>query len=154
MLKELYNKYKFNYKDYILLIKSGNFYISLNNDAIVMNNIFNYKIKESTNFIKVGFPINSELKVKNYLDIINVNYVVIDEYIIDKRKFQNNKYNEYSSKHNYRIYLNRIKRINDILKANLNNNISSILDEIEDGNTYSGYGTVKDKLGVIVHQRQ
>lgn len=45
MLKELYNKYKFDYKDYILLIKSGNFYICLNNDAIVMNNIFNYKIK-------------------------------------------------------------------------------------------------------------
>ena len=133
MLKELYNKYKFDYKDYILLIKSGNFYICLNNDAIVMNNIFNYKIKESTNFIKVGFPINSELKVKNYLDTIKVNYVVIDKEIIDKRKFQDNKYNEYNSKYNYRVYLNRIKRINDILKSNLNNNnISSILDEIEE----------------------
>lgn len=133
MLKELYNKYKFDYKDYILLIKGGNFYICLNNDAIVMNNIFNYKIKESTNFIKVGFPINSELKVKNYLDTIKVNYVVIDKEIIDKRKFQNNKYNEYNSKYNYRAYLNRIKRINDILKSNLNNNnISSILDEIEE----------------------
>lgn len=133
MLKELYNKYKFDYKDYILLIKSGNFYICLNNDAIVMNNIFNYKIKESTNFIKVGFPINSELKVKNYLDTIKVNYVFIDKEIIDKRKFQDNKYNEYNSKYNYRVYLNRIKRINDILKSNLNNNnISSILDEIEE----------------------
>ena len=133
MLKELYNKYKFDYKDYILLIKGANFYICLNNDAIVMNNIFNYKIKESTNFIKVGFPINSELKVKNYLDTIKVNYVVIDKEIIDKRKFQNNKYNEYNSKYNYRAYLNRIKRINDILKSNLNNNnISSILDEIEE----------------------
>ena len=132
MLKELYNKYKFDYKDYILLIKSGNFYICLNNDAIVMNNIFNYKIKESTNFIKVGFPINSKLKVKKHLDIINVNYVILDKEIIDKRKFQNNNYNKYSSKHNYKIYLNRIKRINDILKGNLNNNISSILDEIEE----------------------
>jgi len=98
-----------------------------------MNNIFNYKIKESTNFIKVGFPINSELKVKNYLDTIKVNYVVIDKEIIDKRKFQDNKYNEYNSKHNYKLYLNRIKRINDILKGNLcNNNISSVLDEIEE----------------------
>jgi len=133
MLKELYNKYKFDYKDYILLIKSGNFYICLNNDAIVMNNIFNYKIKESTNFIKVGFPINSELKVRSYLDNIKVNYVIIDKEIIDKRKFQDNKYSEYNTKHNYKVYLNRIKRINDMLKANLsNNNISSILDELEE----------------------
>ena len=130
MLKELYNKYKFDYKDYILLIKSGNFYICLNNDAIVMNNIFNYKIKESTNFIKVGFPINSELKVRSYLDNIKVNYVIIDKEIVDKRKFQDNEYN---TKHNYKVYLNRIKRINDVLKANLSNNsISSILDELEE----------------------
>ena len=133
MLRELYNKYKTDYKDYILLIKSGNFYICLNNDAIVMHNIFNYKIKECTNLIKVGFPINSLLKVEKYLDTIKVNYVIFDEYIINKRKFKDNKYSKYSSKHNYRVYLNRIKRINDILSSNLsNNNISSILDEMEE----------------------
>lgn len=132
MIKELYNMYKFDYKDYLILIKSGNFYISLNNDAIIMNNIFNYKIKESSNMIRVGFPVSSLDKVVGYLDSISVNYLVIDKEIIEKQKYQNNRYNEFSSKYNYLSYLNRINNINNILKSNINKDISSVLDEIED----------------------
>ena len=131
MLKELYSKYKYDYKEYVLLIKSGNFYICLNNDAIVMNNLFNYKIKESTNFIKIGFPINSLNKVLSNLENYNINYVILDKEVINKKKFNDNKYNNYNTKYNYKIYLSRIKRIDDILKMNLNKNIGSILDEIE-----------------------
>ena len=64
MLSEKYTKYKKTYNKYILLIKCGNFYISLNEDAIVINNIFKYKIIESTNFIKCGFPLSSLSKIE------------------------------------------------------------------------------------------
>ena len=63
-MKEQYLNYKKDYNDYILLIKKGNFYISLNNDAYIINKIFNYKIIESTNFIKTGFPLNNIEKIK------------------------------------------------------------------------------------------
>lgn len=45
MLMNLYKKYKQEYKEYVILLKSGTFYISLNKDAYVMHNIFNYQIK-------------------------------------------------------------------------------------------------------------
>lgn len=132
MLKDVYNNYKLNYKDYVLLIKSGNFYLSIDNDAIVMNNIFNYKVKESKNFIKIGFPILSLSKVITELDKLNVNYIIIDKEIITKQKNKTNNYSKYMSKNNYIIYLNRINNINEILKNNLNdNNISNVLDEVE-----------------------
>ena len=54
MLKEKYTEYKKTYKKYILLIKSGNFYLALNDDAIVLSNIFKFKILESSNFINCG----------------------------------------------------------------------------------------------------
>lgn len=132
MLIELYNKYKVDFEHYILFLKSGNFYICLNNDAIVMNNIFNYKIKESTNFIKVGFPITSEVKIKKYLEHLKVNYLFINKEIIEKKKFKTNNYSKYNKQQNYKIYLNRINQIEEILKSNLSNKkMPNILNEIE-----------------------
>lgn len=60
---DIYNKYKYNYDNYILLIKNGNFYICLKSDAIVLNNIFNYKITETKKYIKTGFQLTSLPKV-------------------------------------------------------------------------------------------
>lgn len=129
-MKEQYLSYKKDYANYILLIKKGNFYISLNNDAYIMNNLFNYKIIESTNFIKTGFPINNLDKIKNELINNEINYIVIDDVIIDKHKAKNNKYNNYLS-NNYKIYLNRINNIDKILKDNINKDLNNILFEIE-----------------------
>jgi len=123
-VKEKYLIYKLEYSKYILLFKGGNFYISLNKDAIVMNNIFNYKIKESTNFIKTGFPINSLNKVLIELESKNVNYLVINEKIINKQKYKKNNFDNYLK--NYEVYLSRISNINVILKNNLSN---KLLDE-------------------------
>ena len=123
-MKEKYLIYKLEYSKYILLFKGGNFYISLNKDAIVMNNIFNYKIKESTNFIKTGFPINSLNKVLIELESKNVNYLVINEKIINKQKYKKNNFDNYLK--NYEVYLSRISNINVILKNNLSN---KLLDE-------------------------
>ena len=133
MLKEKYTKYKNTYNKYILLIRCGNFYISLNEDAIVINNIFKYKIIESTNFIKCGFPLSSLSKIEKRLEELKINYLVIDNDIIEKEKYNKNNYNKYLTNNNYDILLNRINKIILILKNNLNNrNINFILDNIED----------------------
>ena len=133
MLKEVYEKSKSTYKDYVVLLKSGNFYISFNKDAIIMNNIFNYQIKQVKDYIKIGFPIISINKIVNELTLRKVNYVIIDTDIINKKKFSNNSYKKYLlEKENYEILLVRIKKINTILKNSLNNqNIKQVLDDIE-----------------------
>lgn len=133
MLKEKYNLYKNDYKEYILIIKSGNFYISINNDATIMNKIFKYKIIQTTNLIKIGFPINSLNKVLTELDNKTINYVVIDNEIIEKQKQKNNQYSKYLTSYDkYQIYISRINKINEILKDNLTNkNISQIINNIE-----------------------
>ena len=129
-MKEQYLNYKKDYDKYILLIKNGNFYISLNNDAYIMNKLFNYKILESTNIIKTGFPITNIDKIKNELINKEINYLIIDNNIIDKYKSKNNNYDKYLST-NYKIYLNRINNINKILKDNLNKDLNYVLFEIE-----------------------
>ena len=133
MLKEVYEKSKSTYKDYVVLLKSGNFYISFNKDAIIMNNIFNYQIKQVKDYIKIGFPIISINKIVNELTLRKVNYVIINNEIINKKKFSNNSYKKYlQEKENYEILLVRIKKINTILKNSLNNqNIKQVLDDIE-----------------------
>ena len=134
MLKEKYNKYKEIYNDYLILIKNGNFYLALNNDAILMNRLFGYQIKEFTNFIKAGFPINSLNKIVIKLDNLNVNYLIIDNEIIEKRKFKENLYKKYCIKpDNYEILISRINKISEVLRKNLNNkDIKIIIEQIED----------------------
>jgi len=133
MLKELYDTYKSNFENYIILIRNGNFFVCLNDDAMVMNEIFKYKMNESTNFIKVGFPATSLNRIRQVLINRNVNYIVYDKVIIDKQKFKNNCYRDYLRPYtSYEIYLNRIKMIDEILKNNLaHKDISKILSDIE-----------------------
>lgn len=131
-MKDIYNKYKYDFSDYILLIKSGNFYICLKSDAIIINNIFNYKIIESKNYIKTGFPLNSLSKVIDRLTELNINYLLVGTDIIKKQKFKNNNYPKYLKMNDYSIINNRINKISEILKNNINNcNIKKIIEEIE-----------------------
>lgn len=133
MLKEKYTEYKKTYKKYILLIKCGNFYLALNDDAIVLSSIFDFRIIESRNFIKCGFPLSSINKIEKKLDELEVNYLIITNDIVTKEKYNNNNYNKYLVKNNYDILLNRINKINSILKNNLNsNNMIGALSKIED----------------------
>ena len=50
-MKEKYEMYKRQYNNYVILFKQGNFYLSINDDALILNNLFNYKIKAVTNYI-------------------------------------------------------------------------------------------------------
>lgn len=131
-MNNIYDKYKCDYNDYILLIKSGNFYACLKSDASVMNSVFNYKIIENKKYIKSGFPLNSLSKVIDKLIDLNINYLVIDKDIIEKKKFKKNNYQKYLKLNNYSILNNRINKISEILKSNMNNsNIKEIVEEIE-----------------------
>jgi hypothetical protein len=131
-LKDTYISYKCNYNDYILLIKSGNFYVCLNDDAIVLKNIFNYKIIKQKNFIKAGFPINSINKIINRLDNLGVNYAVIDKYIILENSFFYNRYNLFAQADSFEGRMERINEIHRLLTINLHrNNFEEILNEIE-----------------------
>ena len=133
MLNNNYTYYKLNYPKHIVLGKHGNFYVSLDNDALIMSNIFNYKVKEMNNIVRVGFPVNSLNKVIYKLDSLKINYIVVADGIIDVSDIQNDCYDKYlSNVRGYKIYLNRINQINKVLNDNLNNpNIRDIINEIE-----------------------
>ena len=131
-MKDIYDKYKYDFNDYILLIKSGNFYVCLKSDAIIINNIFNYKIIESKNFIKTGFPLESLLKVINKLNELNINYLIVESDIIKKEKFKKNNYSKYITINDYSIINNRINKISEILKNNITNpNIKEVIEKVE-----------------------
>ena len=129
-MKNRYEYYKIKYKEYIILIKSGNFYVALQQDAIVLNDIFKYKLNISNNIIKVGFPINTLNKILKTLDNININYIVLDKNILHINKSKTNMYNKYIN-NNISNYILCIKNINNILNQNIYNNIDNVLDNIE-----------------------
>jgi len=86
-----YVKFKSMYKDYVVIIKSGNFYYSFQEDAYILKHIFNYQIRDN----KVGFPLNAKAKVKSILNRSNVNLIeVIDDYAYVLETKNLNEYNK------------------------------------------------------------
>ena len=61
---EKYIKLKEKYPKSVIIIKSGNFYDCINDDAIIINRLLNYKIKELNKYIRVGFPVANINKVR------------------------------------------------------------------------------------------
>lgn len=95
---DLFRQLKLDYKECVVLFKSGSFYICFDEDAVVLNNIFNYKINELKNNIKVGFPVSLIDKNIDILSSKKINYVIIDnKQIINSKEFKLNNYNKYSS---------------------------------------------------------
>lgn len=54
LMLEKYIKLKEKYPKSVILIKAGNFYDCINDDAIIINNLFNYKIKQLSKYIRLG----------------------------------------------------------------------------------------------------
>ena len=134
-LLEEYYKNKINYKEYIILMKYGNFYEIVGQDALIMNKIFNYKISKLSNSFKVGFPVSNVDEVLDKLEELFINYVVFNKNeILFMKKFDNNKYNDYVVNEDIiRCNLILINYINDYLNNNLlNNDISNKLERIKD----------------------
>ena len=86
-----YVKFKSMYKDYVVIIKSGNFYYSFGEDAFILKYFFNYQIRDD----KVGFPTNAKAKVKSVLNRNNVNLIeIIDDYAYVLETKNQNEYAE------------------------------------------------------------
>lgn len=131
-MKEIYEQIKQTNKEEVALIKSGAFYITFNEDAMIMNYIFNYTISNS----KIGFPLNGLDKVKKVLKEKNINYIIYNNEIIDSNKTSNNEYinivnlykkKEYNSK-SKEILISRIKYL--IENKENYNKIRSFIDEL------------------------
>ena len=97
-------------------------------DAKILNNVLGYQIKEFSNTVKVGFPIISLNKVIDKLDSLKINYMVIDNNVSLKRKFNKNNYDKFLIK---RSNKSRISDINQKLLNMEDGNIDILLTKIE-----------------------
>lgn len=120
---KLYEKYKilkYDYKEYIVLIKKGTFYTTYANDSYILNYLFEYHVSDNS----VGFPINSIEKVLKRLKNEKINV-----YLEDKNKkieFKNNRYQEIlfladKNYHEYKKCQILLEEINYLLKSNPEN---------------------------------
>lgn len=124
-----YVKYKSLYNDYVVIIKSGNFYYSFGEDAYILKYLFSYQIRDN----KVGFPTNAKAKVKSVLNRHNVNLIeIIDDYAY---VLETKNKNEYASK------LKEAKT--NILITNMLNNLMSDI-EVKVKQEESNYELIKE----------
>ena len=131
----IYDKYidlKNKYLEYIIMIKVGNFYHSYDDDGIILNYLFNYKIKDNS---IVGFPVSSLDKIKRRLEKENINYYIYDNNYME---FKDNKYSEVLDKSNCILELKKdIEDIYNYLNSNIErkyikriiNKIKEVIDE-------------------------
>lgn len=115
----------------ILIRKMGGFYVCFDSDAIILNYLCNYQIKNS----KVGFPINTLNKVINLLEVNSVSYIVKngEEEVSKKIYGKKNKYNEYVDKGKRKLDLDyRINKILNKISNMKEEDINNLLTMIED----------------------
>ena len=116
---DLFRILKLDYKEYVILFKSGSFYVSFDEDATILNNIFNYKIVEMKNNIKVGFPLKQADDNLKTIKDRGIYYIIVEnKQIIDKYNNGKNKYKKYvCSVFDIISFNNRINKINERIKA-------------------------------------
>lgn len=124
-----YVKFKSQYKDYVVLVKSGNFYYSFDEDAFILKYFFDYQIREN----RVGFPLNAKAKVKSVLNRNNINLIeIIDDYAYI---LETKNENEYKTK------LKEAK--NNILITNMLNSLMTTI-EIKVKKEEANYRIIKE----------
>lgn len=133
MLEEYYRN-KIKYKEFIIMIKFGNFYEIFDKDAVIASNILNYKLSKISDTVKCGFPISSLDKVLKLLKDKQINYVVIENNnVTNEQNFENNIYNSFDvDTNNIKYNLLRINKITKYLNDNAYSDISSLLEGIEE----------------------
>ena len=136
-LIDKYNKNKESNENSIVLIKSGIFYKTFNNDAYIVAHLCNYKINRLSNFVMVGFPENTIENVKEKLLKENVSFVIINEdnrILSSKNKFIKSNYKALLDRscklNNIEMEIERIKSTLDILKGT--NTINDIISKIKE----------------------
>lgn len=127
-LIDIYRVNKEKYPKYVIMIKCGNFYEVYGEEVYIINNLFNYKIKDFNGINRVGFPLISYNKVTLKLDKFKINHIVIDDNIYKKR-FNKNNYDNYISHLSIDERINNIFNRISILKNT--SKINNILESIE-----------------------
>lgn len=126
-----YNLYKNKYSKYIVLIKVGIFYEAYGEDVYILNNLFSYKIKEINGVKRVGFPISSYDKVISKFRCFKINYVIVEDDDVTRKKFNFNNYDKYVP--NDLSLEDRINKVYDRLRVlKDNSNIIDVLDRLEE----------------------
>ena len=126
----MYDKYleiKKEYNNTLIMIKVGNFYHIYDDDSIIMNYLFKYKIIDN----KVGFPLKSLDKVIKKLSKSNINYFIDEN---NYKLFDNNNYLEILNKSMlyYELSL-EIEEIYNYLISNIERKyIRRIINKIKD----------------------
>lgn len=78
-LIELYKSLKSTNSNKLYLFKSGIFYIFLDEDAKIMNNVFNFKLTNlNSEYVKCGFPGNSFDKYMNLIQQLNYDVEIVE----------------------------------------------------------------------------
>lgn len=127
-LKDTYNRYKQKYPKFVIMIKCGSFYEAYGEEAYILNNLFDYKIKDVGGLKRVRFPIISFNKVIDKLKRFKINYIIVENGV-KKKKFNKNNYDKYISNLDIDKRINSIKE--RLVLSKESPNILSILESME-----------------------
>lgn len=121
----IYEEVKKIHPKYVVLIKAGTFYEALENDAYIINNLFDYIIKDKSYYLQAGFPKVILPKVVNTLEDKKINYLILDKADnydeLERTNYEKlNRYDYYleKGKREYKR-LTKIKNYNEYLKNNV-----------------------------------
>lgn len=136
-LIDKYNEAKKKYNKSVILIKSGIFYETFNNDAYIMAYLFDYKIKNMSTFVMAGFPERVIENIKERLIKEKMSFVVIEEdkqFVSDKSSFTDSNYEvllDISCKSNdIEMEIEKIKNALEVLKGT--KSIDDIINKIKE----------------------
>ncbi len=113
-------------KNIITIRKEGLFYSVFDDDALIFNYLFGYKIINN----RCGFPENAFNKVVNILYEKNISYTINDEKVDFKNK---NKYKHYLTKAIDKNKINeKIEKLKDKIERLKEEDLFDLLNKIED----------------------
>lgn len=139
-LTNMAKKIKEIHSNDVVIYKSGAFYKVFGKDAYILSSIFDYKINTvENNVVTVGFPIKAITNVKNKLEELKINYMLVDqrnnydvEAIEDFRNL-NNYENEFEKAYKKVKRRKSIQHIAKELELFINReNFKDIIRKIED----------------------
>ena len=131
-LKDRFKDLKRDYKDFIVLIVSGSFYVSYDSDAVLLSYLFSYQIKND----RVGFPSSALDKIVNSLCEKHIRVVVVGSEICES-VFDDNLYYVYLDEafkffNNHTMLDSLIDRIRLLVMKDFDNyiKIKGFIDEL------------------------
>ena len=123
-----YVTWKEKYPNSVVLIKSGSFYRTYDNDAIILSYLCCYKVIKNV----LGFPIRSLSKILKELKREEVNFVVDDDVHFS---FENDDNYLTLLNQSFEVYKLRVRidKIYDYLNENIERKfVKKVIDEIEE----------------------